>query len=111
MSPDELWLADFGDPFPGEPAHHRPALVVGPSRLFPETVPFVFVVPVTTTRRGLSLHVELEPTEASGLTHISYAQCEWVRSVNRRRLLTRLGIVDPITSREVGRILRTLFGW
>ena len=31
-------------------------------------------------------------------------------AVNRRRLLTRLGDIDPITSREVGRILRTLFG-
>jgi mRNA-degrading endonuclease toxin of MazEF toxin-antitoxin module len=111
VSPDEIWLTDFGDPFPGEPAHHRPALIVGPSRLFPETVPFVFVVPLTTTHRGLSLHVEIEPTSISGLSEVSYAQCEWVRSVNRRRLRSRLGSIDAVTSHEVSRIIGTLLGF
>ena len=27
-SPNELWLTDFGAPYPGKPAHFRPALVV-----------------------------------------------------------------------------------
>ncbi len=111
MSPDEIWLTDFGDPFPGEPAFHRPALVVGPSRLFPETMPFVFVVPLTTTRRNLSVHVEIEPLAATGLHEVSYAQCEWVRSINRRRLVDRLGIADPTTTRQVAAILATLFGF
>jgi mRNA interferase MazF len=111
VSPDEIWLTDFGDPFPGEPAPHRPALVVGPSRLFPETMPFVIVVPLTTTRRGLSVHVEIEPTASTGLHEVSYAQCEWVRSVNRRRLLDRLGVADPTTTRQVADILATLFGF
>lgn len=111
MSPDEIWLADFGDPFPGEPAFHRPALIVGPSRLFPETVPFVIIVPLTTTRRNLSVHVELEPLPASGLHEVSYAQCEWVRSVNRRRLVTRLGIADAAAAHDVRSIIATLFNF
>jgi mRNA interferase MazF len=111
VSPDEIWLVDFGDPFPGEPAHHRPALVVGPSRLFPDTLPFVFVAPLTTTRRGLSLHVEIEPGPGNGLDQISYVQCEWIRSINRRRLVTQLGVADAGVTREVSRIIRTLFGY
>jgi mRNA-degrading endonuclease toxin of MazEF toxin-antitoxin module len=71
----------------------------------------VFVVPLTTTRRGLSLHVEIEPSATTGLAEVSYAQCEWVRSVNRRRLVRSLGTVDPLTSREITQILRTLFGF
>jgi mRNA interferase MazF len=109
-SPDELWLVDFGDPFPGEPAHHRPALVIGPPDTFGAHFPFVIVCPLTTTRRGLSLHVEVDPHESNGLDHTSYVQCELVRSINRRRLVHQLGTVDTATSSQVDLILRTLFG-
>jgi mRNA interferase MazF len=107
-SVDDLWLVDFGDPYPGEPARHRPALVLGPPQAFGPTFPFVIVVPLTTARRGLSLHIEVEPTAATGLDETSYVQCELIRSVNRRRLVHRLGAVDGRTSAEVATIVRTL---
>ena len=109
-SVDDLWLVDFGDPFPGEPAHHRPALVLGPSDTFGPDFPFVVVCPLTTTARGISLHVEVESTTDTGLTDTSYVQCELLRSVNRRRLVHRLGRVDSDTARQVGDIVRTLLG-
>ena len=108
-SPDELWLVDFGDPFPGEPAHHRPALVIGPPDTFGADFPFVILCPLSTTRRGLSLHVEIDAGEISGLDRTSYVQCELVRSVNRRRLVHHLGAIDLATSEQVTQILRTLF--
>jgi mRNA-degrading endonuclease toxin of MazEF toxin-antitoxin module len=80
---DDLWLVDFGEPYPGEPAADRPALVLGPPDTFGPVFPFVIVTPLTTTRRGLSLHVEVEPTDESGLDEISYIQCELLRSINR----------------------------
>ena len=110
-SPDELWLVDFGDPFPGEPAHHRPALVVGPADVFGPDFPFVIVCPLTTTRRGLSLHVEVEAGELTGLDQASYVQCELIRSVNRRRLVHHLGAIDIDARHEVERIVRTLLGF
>jgi mRNA interferase MazF len=110
-SPDELWLTDFGAPFPGEPAHFRPALVVGPVDMFGSTFPFAIVVPMTTTHRGLSLHVEIEPDDENGLDAVSYAQCELMRSISRKRLITRLGVVDRTTSHSVERVLRTLLGY
>ena len=110
-SPDDVWLVDFGDPFPGEPAHHRPALVLGPSPTFGPNFPFAIVAPLTTARRGLALHVEVEPTDLNGLHDTSYVQCELLRSVNARRLVTRLGAVDGTTAAEVERIVRTLLGY
>ena len=109
-SPGELWLTDFGQPVPGEPARHRPALVVGPAPVFGGSLPFVIVVPTTTTRRGLSLHVEVEPTPDNGLGEVSYLQCELLRSINRRRLGSRLGTVDSATTLAVERVIRTLLG-
>lgn len=107
-SADELWLVDFGDPFPGEPAHHRPALIIGPPDTFGADFPFTIVCPLTSRHRGLSLHVEIEATPTTGLDQTSYAQTELVRSVNRRRLAHRLGSIDTATSSHVTEILRTL---
>lgn len=104
----ELWLVDFGDPFPGEPAHHRPALVLGPPAAFGPDFPFVVVCPLTTTARGLSLHIEVEPAPGTGLDEVSYVQCELIRSVNGRRLVHRLGSVDAETRAQVTQIIRTL---
>ena len=110
-SRDDVWLVDFGDSSPGEPAHHRPALVIGPAPLFGPNFPFVIVVPMTTTRCPLALHIELEATEDNGLHETSYLQCELLRSVNTRRLVTRLGVADLATSTSVERVVRTLLGY
>lgn len=110
-SVDDLWLVDFGAPYPGEPGDLRPALVMGPPEAFGPGFPFVVVVPVTTTRRGLSLHVEVEASAVTGLDEVSYVQCELLRSVNRNRLVHRLGTVDPETSRRVAAVVRTLLAY
>jgi mRNA interferase MazF len=109
-SPDELWLVDFGDPYPAEPAHHRPAVVLGPPDTFGGDFPFVLLCPLTTKRRELALHVEVEATTASGLASTSYVQCELVRSVNRRRLVHRMGAIDAATSRRVHDLVLALLG-
>lgn len=107
-SVDDLWLVDFGDPYPGEPAFHRPALVVGPPATFGDGFPFVILVPLTTTDRGISLHVEIDATLDSGLDETNFAQCELIRSVNAKRLVHRLGRIDASRSQQVEAILRTL---
>jgi mRNA interferase MazF len=107
-SVDDLWLVDFGEPFPAEPAHHRPAVILGPPDTFGPDFPFVIVCPMTTTRRDLALHVEVESTETTGLDDTSYIQCELLRSINRRRLVHRLGAIDSVTSERVDSIVRTL---
>jgi mRNA interferase MazF len=107
-SVDDLWLVDFGEPYPGEPAHHRPALVLGPPDTFGPDLPFAIVTPLTTARRGLSLHIEVEATAATGLRETRYVQCELIRSINRRRLVHRLGTVDLVTARRVTDVLKSL---
>jgi mRNA interferase MazF len=107
-SPDEIWVVDFGDPYPGEPASHRPALVLGPPDTFGADFPFVIICPLTSTRRGLSLHVEIEAHEHTGLDTTSYVQCELLRSISRRRLIHQLGAIDRTTSDHVTKITKTL---
>ena len=95
-------------PIPVSPPALRPALVLGPPDTFGRDFPFVIVVPLTSTRRGLSLHVEIEAGAATGLDETSHAQCELIRSISRRRLVHRLGQVDPSSSDQVTSILKTL---
>ena len=110
-SVDELWLTDFGEPYPGEPAARRPALVLGPPGDFGPDFPYVLVTPLTTADRGLSLHVEVEPAPGNGLNQVSYVQCELIRSVSRRRLVHPLGVLDAVTSLRVAQVVRTLLGF
>ena len=107
-SVDDLWLVDFGDPYPGEPAAHRPALILGPPETFGPGFPFVIVVPLTTTRRVLSLHVKVEANTETGLDATSHIQCELIRSINRNRLVHRLGAVGPEISNQVSTVIKTL---
>lgn len=109
-SVDDLWIVDFGDPFPGEPAEHRPALILGPPSRFGPGFPYVIVAPLTTTFRRLNFHVEIDASESTGLDQTSHVQCELIRSVSARRLVHRIGAVDPIASEAVDDVIRTLLG-
>jgi len=107
-SPDEIWVVDFGVPFPGEPANRRHAVVVGPPTTFGPGMPFVFVCPITTAHRRLSLHIEIEANDTTGLAHTSYAQCELLRSVSVQRLVERVGSVDFTAGMQVREVIRSL---
>jgi mRNA interferase MazF len=110
-SVDDLWIVDFGEPYPGEPAAHRPALILGPPNTFGTDFPFIIVTPLTTAHRGLSLHVEVEPLPETGLDEVSYVQCELIRSVNRQRLVHRLGTVGADVSLSVASVVKTLLNY
>ena len=104
----EIWLVDFGEPVGREQAGLRPAVVVSTDALNEGPAGLLLVVPVTSTRRDLPSHVEIEP-EKSALDHPSYAKCEDVKSISERRLVDRLGVVGPEPLFEIGRVLRYLF--
>ena len=103
----ELWLVDFGEPVGREQAGIRPALVVSTDALNEGPAGVVLAVPLTSARRELPSHVEIEPGE-SGLDQASYAKCEDVKSISERRLIDRLGVVGPEPLFEIGRVLRYL---
>ena len=103
----EVWLVDFGEPVGREQAGVRPAVVVSTDALNDGPAGVIFVVPVTSARRDLPSHIEIEPGE-SGLDHASYAKCEDVKSVSERRLIDRFGVVRPEALFDIGRVLRYL---
>jgi mRNA interferase MazF len=103
----EIWLIDFGVPVGREQAGRRPAVIVSADPLNDSRAGVIIVVPCTTTRRGLSSHVELEPA-ASGLDHITYAKCEDIKSVSDERLIARIGDAPLDALFDITRSLRFL---
>lgn len=103
----ELWLVDFGAAVGREQAGTRPAVVVSADPLNEGPSGVLMVVPLTSVRRGLPSHVEIDKAD-SGLDEVSYAKCEDLKSISDRRLVHRVGTVDPAAVAAIERILRYL---
>ena len=63
------------------------------------------VVPLTSARRGLPSHIEVD-SRSSGLDEVSYAKCEDLKFVLDRRLVHRVGTVDPAAMAAIEQVLR-----
>jgi mRNA interferase MazF len=103
----EIWLVDFGEPIGHEQAGWRPAVIASDNELNDGPSGLVIVVPITTARRGLPSHIELDGPE-TGLDEVSYAKCEDVKSISDRRLIARLGVASNEAVFSVKRVLRFL---
>jgi mRNA interferase MazF len=104
----EVWLIDFGNPIGREQAGRRPAVVISADALNESRAGVIIVVPTTTRYRDLPSHIELDPA-SSGLSEISHAKCEDVKSISEERLIARLGLIGQEPLFEIGRVLRFLF--
>jgi len=103
----EIWNVNL-DPTRGrEQRGMRPALVVSHGTFNRSAAELVVVVPLTTTDRGIPLHVRIDPPEG-GLKRVSYAKIEDVRSISKERLTNRFGSVSTKTLSDVSDRLRIL---
>ena len=90
-----------------EQAGRRPAVVVSDDELNDGPSGLVIVIPITSTRRALPSHIELDD-RSTGLDEVSYAKCEDIKSVSDRRLITRLGVAPTPAMFSIGRTVRYL---
>lgn len=105
----DVWLVDFGEPIGHEQGYRRPAVVISEDQLNHSRAGLAVVLPVTTTRRGLPSHIEIEPGD-SGLSETSYAKAEDIKSVSTQRLVRRLGAVTADRLNRAEHALRLLLG-
>lgn len=85
----EVWDAEFGGAV-------RPVVVVTREVAIPVLASLVCVV-VTSTVRGHVAEVEL--SREHGVKEPSVANCDWVVTLRKERLLRRRGQLDPATTR------------
>jgi mRNA interferase MazF len=89
----EIYLADLDPVVGNEQAGRRPFLVLSLRRFNKAPAALAIGVPLTTTEWPSDLHVRIEPANESGLSRISYAMPEMIRSVSVGRFGGLLGRV------------------
>jgi mRNA interferase MazF len=105
----EVWLVSLGAARRGEPGKNRPAVVVSADELFSgEEHELIVVVPISASRPTSKLRPAV--SECGGVEGESAAIPRAVHAVARRRLLRRLGVLDPQTLAELERSLVTVLG-
>ena len=103
----EIWSVNLNPTRGHEQAGVRPALVVSVDAFNHGPAELAVIVPLTTTERGIPLHVPVIPPEG-GVRQRSFIKCEDVRSVARGRLSDRWGSVSGSTMTAVEERLRIL---
>jgi len=86
---------DLGGPAWSEAGVRRPAVVVTAQRILNASPSVVHVVPLTTTIRRFHSELVIEPDRTNGLDALSAAQCQHLRAVSTRRIVTSRGNVGP----------------
>jgi len=92
----EIWAVRFDPSVGAEMQKVRPAVVLSPAYL--GRLPLTIVVPITDWKPAfgqLSWLVLLLPTSTNGLTKPSAADAFQVKSVSEKRLLHRIGVLEP----------------
>ena len=105
----EVWNANFSPTKGREQKGYRPALILSDDRLNSSPAELVIAVPITTTRRGVPWHVQINAPDG-GLRETSYALCEQVRAISKGRLRGRRGVLQGPALKEVEDRLWVLLG-
>ncbi len=92
MNRGEIWLAEAG-------GKTRPVLVVTRKEVI-DVRQLVTVAEVTTSIRGISVEVALDPV-AAGLNDASVINCDGLHTIKRSSLTSRIGAAGDTTMAEV----------
>lgn len=88
----DVWMVNLSPVHGHEQGGDRPALIVSHDELNSSPSGLVTVVPVTSTIRGLPLHIVM-PKGTAGLTIDSVALCDQVRTISKTRMRRKIGTV------------------
>ena len=105
----EIHLVEF-DPSRGhEIQKTRPAVVIQ-NDIGNRHSPVTIVAAITSTISAHPVTVTIAPTQANGLSVPSKIHLGQIRSVDRRRLVKRLGVIDSTIMRRVDDALKISLG-
>ena len=105
LTPGDVVELDLGRPTGSEAGLRRPAVVVTAQGVLRGGPNVVQVVPLTRTIRDSGAEVVISPDLDNGLTAVSAAQCQHIRSVVTTRIGRHLGNVGPVALRQIRDVL------
>lgn len=107
----EIYLVSFDPSVGHEIKKTRPALIIQ-NDIGNQYSPVTIVAAVTSKISAVPYPVEVivEPSRANGLSERSAIRLDQIRTMDRRRLIRRLGSADEETIRQVDRAIRVSLG-
>ena len=100
-TPGDVVDLDLGAPAGSEAGLRRPAVVITAERVLHGGPNVIQVVPLTRTIRDSGSEIVIEPDEHNGLSAVSAAQCQHIRSVATTRVGAQIGNVGPDVLRQI----------
>lgn len=105
----DVFVVDLNPVVGHEQGGLRPFLLISVDAMNRSVAEMTIGVPLTTTDRSNRLQVRLDPPEA-GLSRVSFAMPEMIRSISKRRLRRRLGHASADTVEAVAKHTGILTG-
>lgn len=106
----EIVLVDLSGALYSEQGSSRPALVVQ-NNMGNQFSPTTIIVPMTSKiKNNLPTHILIESNEYTGLKEESTAMCEQIRTIDKRRIIKKIGKVDDVTLSQVFNAYKASFG-
>ena len=102
MHRGEIWLANVDPTVGSEIQKTRPCVVLSPEEM--GYLRTVIVAPMTTGNRAAPFRIEVAFQEKQGLILL-----DQIRTLDKLRLVKKLGILDPSTQLAMSSILREMF--
>ena len=106
MKRGEVWLVQLGETFGHEQRGLRPAII-----LTDTLTSLVLIIPLTTNLKALRFPctIQIEPTKRNGLETGSVALIFHLRSIDKRRLIRAVGIIEKPVLQKIMRVIKQLF--
>jgi mRNA interferase MazF len=107
----EIWWAAFGSPFGSEPGYRRPVLILQANAFNESPIRTVVVVALTSNLRLAEAPGNVRcPKGRTGLSRPSVVNVSQVATVDKSRLLERIGHLDARTLDRVEDGVRLVLG-
>jgi mRNA interferase MazF len=99
---------DLGSPAGREAGFLHPAIIVSAQKILDRNPNVVQIVPLTSTVREFESEVTVPVERSNGLSVESAAQCQHVRAVSPRRVLSTRGNVGPVLLAQIRETLSVI---
>ncbi len=104
----EIWMIRL-DPTQGrEQAKTRPCVIISNNIFNKGPADLVIAIPLTSKNKQNRLHIKISP-ENSGLSLVSFAMPEQIRSVSTQRCVKRMGSVTAAVMQALEIKINTIF--
>ena len=88
----------------------RPCVVVSPDEMN-GVLKTVIILPRTSTKKDIPTRVLIKATPASGLTNDSYAAADQIKTIDKTRILSKIGQVSSDEEKALADILCEMLGY